>query len=205
MDKRSWPSQVNNHPRIIKASKEMESKVFNGVFMIITIIEATMHSIMFIFITFTKSARVQNWHHILKFFVGRSHSHDHGHGGGHGCGISGWGHGGGLQICDVPLCTIHIIRHHIIQIMDDLDQYQHITIILAKYLHRMCPLTMHHSKVLYSESKLSFSSSRQLFGLMGANLNRNVIVTGGAYAGKNYRDEVPSGFFNWWSFLLCRW
>jgi len=31
---------------------------------------------------------------------------------------------------------------------------------------------------------------RELFGLMGANLNRNVIVTGGSYAGKNYRDEV---------------
>ena len=59
----------------------------------------------------------------------------------------------------------------------------------------MCPLTMHHSKVLYSV-KMEFLSSRELFGLMGANLNRNVIVTGGAYAGKNYRDEVSSEFFN---------
>ena len=39
---------------------------------------------------------------------------------------------------------------------------------------------------------------------MGANLNRNVIVTGGVYAGKNDRDEVSSEFPSWWYFAALQ-
>ena len=85
--------------------------------------------------------------------------------------------------------------------MDNLDQYQHIKIILlptgygGKTFSQNVPAHNSPFKSAFFSQNVVFSS-RELFGLMGANLNRNVIVTGGSYAGKNYRDEVSREFFN---------